>query len=154
MAHIATTWAEVHRRYPTQIEEVLKELRASRSKFKNAAPEDLVWCFSVAWRCDSPYLGSPTDGPSIYLWNLGRVEVYLKATAPTKRGLPWSGGVRIEVPDEVKADLAVRCQKQVQDRLEYEALTPEEKERQFHEALAYLRKVPGFIELRVDHEDK
>ena len=52
MARIATTWEAVRDRYPEQIQEIVARLRKSKSKFKKAAPEDLWWSFSVAWRCD------------------------------------------------------------------------------------------------------
>lgn len=63
----------------------------------------------------------------MYLWELGRVEVYLLAKAPAKCSGGWAGGSKIdEVPDEVKAHLTTRVAKIVKDNLEYEALSPEE----------------------------
>ena len=85
----------------------------------------------------------------MYLWELGRVEVYFCGEAPTNRGCGWSAGVHVEVPDEVKAHLKERVEKRVKDNLEYAALSPEEKQKRFEEALKYLSDQPGFFAVRV-----
>ena len=141
------SYAKASSEYPSHVAMIVQQLHDSRSKYKLLHGPDLLWELSVAWHCGAPYLGAPDSAASLYLWELGRVEVFLTARAPGPRS--WTGGLRIPVPSEVKDHLTVRCNKQVQDYIRHEALSDEEKQAEFEQALRFLRKSPGFMELSI-----
>ena len=148
MADLPCTFEQIQHLYSKEIEKIVETLRASRSKYRLTRPEKLVWFFSVAWRCDEPYLGSLSDANSLYLWELGRVIVHLTAAIPTKHNA-WRGSAEIQIPAEVKDYLIQRCQKSAEEHRAFEALSPEERDSRFRAALGVLRKSPGFMELSI-----
>lgn len=115
-------------------------------KPKKYLPEEYEWFYEWGRRIDNAY------NPEA--WEPERIEIGLCAVKGTSHCRTYLCSGSVYLPPEIAQQEQDRIQEVVDERYRVEHLTPEEREREFNEALAYLMgpKNKGFIALRVGND--
>jgi hypothetical protein len=147
-------------RHPREVEEILSQLRRSKSKHKRAKPKDLTWDYSWCLSGQSFTFAEVLSGAADRLWRaedamtvdeavgdlVRRTGVALRASKGH-----WSGTALLAtVPPEIVTLHRRSVAQKRADKAALDSLPREELQRQAEEALVELRKDPGFVELRVE----
>lgn len=132
--------------YPNEVDQVVKELRASRSKSKGAGIEKLQ--FSISWseRVQSMSVGDLFSGNTPKQFPL---EERVFATLQGSVGR-WAGySERIQpCPKEIIALNEKHDKERLTEQARFNALDTEEQEQETEDLLSQLRSDPGFIEIK------
>jgi hypothetical protein len=126
---IDISYDQVLLRYPEQAKEVIAIVRKGKSKNKDADPSSFSWYFD--WMQSMDMTKPLEERLLIALYaKIGRSE----------------NGVRIRnIPDEILNFYKEQDRIKEQERARYAALTPEQKQAEFENALAKLKSYGGFF---------
>ncbi len=153
------TYAEARKRHPKEVEEIVSKLRKGKSKNKDAAASKLTWEYQTAVRIDGS--GSLADmlagkfeaeaarREAMTLDDRVADEVRRTSTCLYASIGHWSYGTGVPNPPEVEARARKSHEETMRERARFDALSPAEQAREQEEALAQLRGMPGFVELRI-----
>ena len=134
------TFALASARHPAGVEAIMRKLRSGKSKHRGKGPEDLTWRYEWSVRID----GNPEEAMSPD----DAVKDRVRRTHACLEGRigHWRGYHVLEsVPQEI-ADVHRRhIEEWRAERARVEALSPEERQREFNEALREASQYPGFM---------
>lgn len=152
-------FAVVRSRHSEAVSSIIAKLRKGTSRHKTSRPEELVWKYTWAVEVEGFSVDQLFSGAALRRQEADRAMTVDEAVTDLVRrtGVAlegsrgrWTGYARLaEVPPEVVAVHRREVVRQRAERAAFEALPPEERERQAQEALRELRKDPGFVEVTV-----
>jgi len=158
---LETTYELAKERHPEQVEEIIATLRRSKSKQKNANPEDLNWyydyCKAVKAHSFMEVIENartraqePPSNPCVEARVASMVEgLHFRLSASRKH---WIGTAQLNegfVPPELIAQFVERAEEERAEQERIDNLTPEERDAEVQELLGELRQDPGFMEFEI-----
>lgn len=164
MAWLEIGYKTAKKRYPKEVEEVTKKVRAGKSKHRNSDPNLWAWGFSWGVRIEGaigggdfmkmitgemefPKAEEPKTADEEVADYARRAMVRLAAKV---NGKAETGSTKqIEFPDEIGEMLRKDFKKQAAEKARFDALTPEEQQRETNGILRQLGRSPGFMAIGV-----
>jgi hypothetical protein len=158
MAWLEIPYKTAKKRYPKEVAEVMKKVRAGKSKHRNSDPNLWAWGFSWCVLIEGSIRGSdfakmiagkkefPKEKeltPDEEVEDYGsRATVHLSAKIGKTE---WGSHDPIEFPKEI-AEMIRKDRKEADiENARFNALSPEEKDREVNDALRQLSRSPGFV---------
>jgi hypothetical protein len=167
MAWLEIDYKTAKKRYPNEVQEVIKKVRSGKSKNKNTDPELWAWGFSwsiqigginggdfakmIAGQMDFPKAAEPKTADEEVADEAGRSIVYLAAKVGNAR---CSSNTRIDYPDEIANQVRESIEKRNAEKARFNALSPGEQARETNDLLRQLSRSPGFVALGVPRVTK
>ena len=159
MAWLEIPYKAAKKRYPKEVAEVVKKVRAGKSKHRNSAPELWAWGFSWCVMIEGGINGADfakmiagvKEFPKREKEKPIEAEVKDYARRATvhlgaKIGkTEWGSPEPIEFPEEIAEMLRRDRKEQDAEKARFEALSPEEKDRETNELLRKASLSPGFV---------
>jgi hypothetical protein len=148
------TYKEVKTRYPTEVARIMSALRKGRSKNREAKPQDLKWSFETCVEVEGYSFADILAGKAAEKAAKQRamsldakVKDEVRRTCTSLRGAigQWSRTEMVPNPPEVEKDVRERLTKQKQQQDAFNALSPEEQERDRSETLNAFFKGGGMV---------
>ena len=159
---IELSYEEARRQYPDKVDEVMTKLRKGKSRHRDAAPEELEW--SIEYGVLVPgqlvtfadLIVGRVEDPRERRSRMSldeRVEEIVQGVTAYLRGkigrfIAFSSQIE-GCPEEVRAAIRRGVEEDIAEEARVAALSPEERQAEAEEALRQLRKMPGFMEIRI-----
>lgn len=161
------TYKDAQRQYPALVEQVMAQLRKSKSKQKNAKPEDLTWYYVWSTRIQSDTIHEIMDGRAMarqQAWKSKSADEQLadkvKACNVCLSGKVghacyvvqgvWNGETgEGEIPAEIRLWYRNIIDQQKSEEARIAGLTDEQRNAEIAENLKELSGSPGFFGVRV-----
>lgn len=143
---VATTFKNIKANYPEAYASVMKQIRASRSKFKALAPSKFKWSFEVAQQCEAYSFQEVLDGHAQTDNKERNLIIWVAATTP--KGAWWAERITV-VPQEVKDHYTAMDSATEAEDLRFNALTPEQQQEEIDGLLQELGSMGGFMAVHV-----
>ena len=156
-------WLEIDyktakKRYPKEVAEIMKKVKAGKSKHRNSAPELWAWGFSwsvmiggmigghdfaqmIAGVKEFPKKKELTPDEEVKDY-AGRATVHLGAKIGKAQ---WGSPDPIEFPNEIAESVREGRKRQDTEKARFDALSPEEQNREINDTLRQLSRSPGFV---------
>jgi hypothetical protein len=154
------TYEEALKRHPQRVAEALARLRKSKSKWRNAEPETLMWAYS--WCKQVKGMSFPemlasvkNPQPKKVLTEQQRVDEEIGAyilglDIETPGAHYWSEKFSVvDMPPEIVDEVRARIQADMKEEARLATLTPEQRGAEVEGLLKQLRGKPGFFEVRI-----
>jgi len=147
-------YEEALSRHPEGVAEILRKLRAGKSKSRNAAPETFTWsyqgCVEVTGSGSLATVLANHMKPAPVMSLDEKVADQLSRTRVSLCGTVgrWAGHADVStMPAEVEAYARKGFEKEAAEEARLAALTPAQRKAEVEDLLKQLRKSPGFFEL-------
>ena len=156
--HLRTSYEAVATVYPEAVAEIVAKLRSSKSKFKDASPEELDWTFASSVAAQSQGFSEVLDAAKAKLVTkapkplsakkrledmVSRTEVYLMAKKD--KGAQYYSGALAVVPEVIIAQYKKSIADEDAEAARVATLTPEERRREVASAMRMLGGSGGFM---------
>lgn len=157
-------WLEISyktakKRYPKEVAEVIKKVKAGKSKHRNSAPELWAWGFSwcvmieggingldlakmIAGEKEFPKREKEKPIEAEVKDYARRATVHLGAKIGKTE---WGSPEPIKFPEEISEMLRKDRKEQDAEKARFNALSPEEQNREMNELLRQASRSPGFV---------
>jgi hypothetical protein len=145
-------------RHPNEVAAIMAKLRHGKSRERLASPDTLEWYYECCLRVDGLSIQDIVSGKAAEKSAQEKTRAFEEQVADriqrtgtclhAKKGRWWAGEL-VPNPPEVEAMARREVRQRIDEQAAYDALPPEEKERQFQECLRELSKDPGFMALQV-----
>jgi hypothetical protein len=157
-------WLEIDyktakKRYPKEVEDVTKKVRAGKSKHRNSDPNLWAWGFSwcvqiegaiggqdflkmITGEKEFPKDEEPETADEEVADYARRAMVHLAAKIGKTQ---WGSTKQIEFPNEIGNRIRTQFEKDKAEQARVDALSPEERERETNDILRQLSRSPGFM---------
>lgn len=163
MAWLEIDYKTTKKRYPKEVEEITKKVRAGKSKHRNSDPNLWAWGFSWCVRIEGSINGSdfmkmvvgekefpkeeePKTANEEIKDYARRATVHLAAKIGKTE---WCSEKPIKFPDEIGKGIRDQFEKDKVEKVRIDALSPEERDRETNEILRQLSRSPGFMAIGV-----
>lgn len=145
-------------RHPMHVDEVVANMRASKSKFRNLDPAEMEWGYAYCQRirAANPFARrqkDTRDEEQTYLDEIASYSVMIFARPKQRRQSMFYADSAISVPKEIQDEVRAGVHEQFVERARLAALSPEERQAEIDDLLGQLRGTPGFMEVAVQIGD-
>jgi hypothetical protein len=148
------TYKEVKTRYPAEVAKIMSALKKGKSKNREAKPQDLKWSFETCVEVEgysfADILAGKAAEKAAKLRDMSledRVSDTLRRTHTSLTASigRWGASERVPNPPEVEANVREGLVKQQREQDAFNALSPEEQERDRSETLNAFFKGGGMV---------
>jgi hypothetical protein len=154
---VELTYEMVAERHPAELEKIIKQLRKSKSKMKDADPKGMRFEYSYAMRCDISYRGDEffdaiangtLDQPKRPTTVEGKVADWVERSTPValKATLGrWYGYEVVPNPPELEETFRRDAEEEVKRETRIANMTPAERNDETQRILSELSGGGGFL---------
>lgn len=141
------------RDHPAQVQAAIQDLRKSRSKFRGDPPESFKWgydwCVLIKGGTLAEVLASkPQEPPSIDEQVREHANACHVRVLMQKKSSRFTSELLTTTPQFILDNYREYLEERAAEYARFQALTPEEKQRELESTLKQLRG-PGFVELHI-----